>query len=195
MDTVRAEKEPAIDQALPADGTMAAYCDETGCSAATRSKRVENCKTPHPAREAGPASITVTRRVSACTQSAPEGGAARSTGWAGTTNPAGNLLHNMAPELVHWPRQRNRTGLARRRRPGPCWRPAPEAPRCRSPVVRPYSSLSTLRCLHDFERCWQKGKFVLGARHRRAGKRRKELSEPHGYLPAGDKATRSGQPC
>jgi hypothetical protein len=45
-----------------------------------------------------------------CTQSALEGGATRSIGWAGTTNPAGNLLRNMAPELVHWPRQRNRAG-------------------------------------------------------------------------------------
>ena len=147
MDTVRAEKEPAIDQALPADGTMAAYCDETGCSAATRSKRVENCKTPHPAREAGPASITVTRRVSACTQSAPEGGAARSTGWAGTTNPSGNLLRNMSPELVHWPRQRNLrrplhggAGLAHAGVPPPRLRPLGMARRALLTSYRRYLS-------------------------------------------------------
>ena len=34
-----------------------------------------------------------------------EGGAARSTGSAGTTNPAGNSLRNMSPELVCWSRQ------------------------------------------------------------------------------------------
>jgi hypothetical protein len=45
------------------------------------------------------------------------------------------LLRNMAPELVHWPRQRNRIGACMAAPAG--WRPTPEAFRCRSPVVRP----------------------------------------------------------
>jgi hypothetical protein len=86
-----------------------AFCDPRSRAVQSIALRLKS-RTPSPSRR------TIIRYPScliSCTQSAPEGGAARSTGWAGTTNPAGNLLRNIAPELVYWLRRRNRAGLAR----------------------------------------------------------------------------------